>query len=63
MEFLKKRLIVYISLFLTLQSSSALAEDSSVAKGIWNDLKSPVTTDAVWVLGAGTLATTMVYLT
>jgi membrane-associated phospholipid phosphatase len=63
MEFLKKRLIVYISLFLTLQSSSALAEDSSVAKGLWNDLKSPVTTDAVWVLGAGTLATTMVYLT
>ena len=42
--------------------TKAIANDS-LASGIWNDLKSPITTDAVWVLGAGTVATSMVYLT
>lgn len=64
MEILKP--VCFILIFLlttTLTRAETNSTKMSSGQLIWEDLKSPVTTPAVWVLGAGTITTAMMYIT
>lgn len=59
MEILKYSFLFMAIIF----SSSSLSMEQTKPQLIWEDLKSPVTTPAVWILGAGTMTTAMMYIT
>lgn len=59
MEILKYSFLFMAIIF----SSSSLSMEQTKSQLIWEDLKSPVTTPAVWILGAGTMTTAMMYIT
>lgn len=54
-------LLRYILLFNLLISANSL--EASPLDTAWSDFTSPVTTPAIWILGAGTVTTAMMYVT
>ncbi|MCK6595729.1 MAG: phosphatase PAP2 family protein [Bacteriovoracaceae bacterium] len=59
MEILKIILILYS----VLVTSNVVRAESTKTDLILSDLKSPITTPAVWILGAGSITTAMMYIT